>query len=513
MLIRAGKYKTPMNRGKKAMVMDLMREWRRAAVQIARDQWRLLFETGSFNNKDTTKPTTKLSARQIQTCRRQVVGQLDSFMANRANDFKDAVLSCDFDESTRIALFFLNKYHAWYRSSVAMQGLAIPPETLRIARNIMRGVLAKHRKPDLSHCNMALDHKVAWIEQSKDLLGEFPLWLNTSTLIPGKRILLPIVQNTWFDKRPGKWMNFAQVNVSETGELSIVRLKDATPTKYKARTKLLGFDVGLRTLLATSEGDLFGRDFYGKLAKFDRQISTLAANRQRAGLPVRSGRYDRLVARMRAYIENEVRRTLRRAIDRYEPKQVVIESLDFRSPTLSRRLKRLVQNFGRRVFKEAIKSYSEQYGFTVTEVNPAYTSQTCNACGYVDEKNRNGDSFKCLYCGHAGHADVNAARNHRSLAVATNNIGRSDAELARRVSRKKLLEDLVERFLTPERVAVVQREIRRQLIAGGGRDGRSRTPGQALLENPYFARMVDPVRWGPPTRWRYRGCGSNLYLA
>ncbi|MGT2508796.1 zinc ribbon domain-containing protein [Cupriavidus basilensis] len=81
-----------------------------------------------------------------------------------------------------------------------------------------------------------------------------------------------------------------------------------------------------------------------------------------------------------------------------------------------------MQNFGRRQFKNALEAYSEQYGFTVSDVNLAYTSQTCHRCGYVDKKNRNGNAFKCLCCGQTAHADGNAARNH--IARARDTVGR-----------------------------------------------------------------------------------------
>lgn len=45
------------------------------------------------------------------------------------------------------------------------------------------------------------------------------------------------------------------------------------------------------------------------------------------------------------------------------------------------------------------------------KVPPAYTSQQCYLCKFKDEKNREGENFKCQSCGHQDHADVNAAKN------------------------------------------------------------------------------------------------------
>ncbi|MEV4009979.1 transposase [Nonomuraea angiospora] len=53
----------------------------------------------------------------------------------------------------------------------------------------------------------------------------------------------------------------------------------------------------------------------------------------------------------------------------------------------------------------------------VVRVNPAHTSQRCSACGIVDAKARESQAaFRCRSCGHAGNADVNAARNIKLAA-------------------------------------------------------------------------------------------------
>lgn len=51
-------------------------------------------------------------------------------------------------------------------------------------------------------------------------------------------------------------------------------------------------------------------------------------------------------------------------------------------------------------------------GVKVLFVNPAYTSQRCSVCKYTARSNRLTQSkFQCKSCGHASHADYNAACN------------------------------------------------------------------------------------------------------
>jgi IS605 OrfB family transposase len=48
----------------------------------------------------------------------------------------------------------------------------------------------------------------------------------------------------------------------------------------------------------------------------------------------------------------------------------------------------------------------------VQTVDPAYTSQTCNACKHVARESRESQAvFRCVACGHQANADVNAACN------------------------------------------------------------------------------------------------------
>ena len=59
-------------------------------------------------------------------------------------------------------------------------------------------------------------------------------------------------------------------------------------------------------------------------------------------------------------------------------------------------------------------------GGTFEAVDPKYTSQRCHACKHVSRQSRLTQAcFRCIACGHADHADVNAAKNIRDTAVGT----------------------------------------------------------------------------------------------
>ena len=61
---------------------------------------------------------------------------------------------------------------------------------------------------------------------------------------------------------------------------------------------------------------------------------------------------------------------------------------------------------------------AKQGGVAFVEVDPAYTSQMCSACGSVDKRNRRSQAaFECGRCGFVGHADHNAALNIAARGV------------------------------------------------------------------------------------------------
>lgn len=75
-------------------------------------------------------------------------------------------------------------------------------------------------------------------------------------------------------------------------------------------------------------------------------------------------------------------------------------------------LNKSILDAGWGVFLTILHAKAASAGRVVVEVPPAYTSQTCAACGHCEKANRVIQAkFCCVACGHVDHADVNAAIN------------------------------------------------------------------------------------------------------
>lgn len=110
----------------------------------------------------------------------------------------------------------------------------------------------------------------------------------------------------------------------------------------------------------------------------------------------------------------------------------------------------LAQGWG--TFRAMIRYKTARRAGDLVAVPAAFTSQRCSACGHTDAGNRPSQSvFRCLDCGHAANADVNAAMNILAAGQAESARGRAlspgvsgtsvRARLAARVKREPVETD------------------------------------------------------------------------
>ncbi len=438
------------NPGKIGALREVLAAFRAAAPDMAVDQWQRFYQTGRFNKMVSAEEEARsarlsrakaiIGAQRMQMLRYQVVGQLESFIENRANDFRDTVLHSSIDDVTRHQLLTINKLHAWFqREPLVMKktGEEIPDDVRRLARSIMRAVLARHQRPRFHRLNPWIDQRQAKIG-SAETAAHAPIWAGIRGMRHGigkngkpKRtqatIQVPLKSYAWFESRDGEIANTIQLiergaDRGRPGELVIGVVSDMekpfgdSQMAYQPLREELSLDFGLSAMFATPDGDLLGRSWFDQLKKHDDRIAGLARRLQKQGIrPNQSSRYRTRVAAFRGFIKTEVGRVLNRLIQMKRPAHVVVEKLDFRAPGLSKRLNRILARSGRKVIREKLKDLQDRFGITFAEVNPAYSSQTCSGCGFVAKANRKSQSkFSCRSCGYEINADVNAARNLES---------------------------------------------------------------------------------------------------
>jgi putative transposase len=191
-----------------------------------------------------------------------------------------------------------------------------------------------------------------------------------------------------------------------------VTMEQAAPEPTKG-TNTLGIDKGLTNFLYLSNGICIIGDILRNMREYYRQrrrelqkIGTYSAKRK---LRLLSGKEKRFVT---DFLHCTVNQLLRLPYDIY-----VIEDLTGIRERGYKKLRRLVANWVYRKLDEILSYKALGLGKIIHYIDPAYTSQTCSACGHVKKANRKGEQFKCRACNFETHADYNASLNIVAAAV------------------------------------------------------------------------------------------------
>ncbi|MGR3593480.1 MAG: RNA-guided endonuclease InsQ/TnpB family protein [Limimaricola soesokkakensis] len=557
---RADVFDVPANPGKLEAVRDLWPDWQRglrAEAMVARKDLMAgrqirerLYAADEAMEPGIVASKAAIGAQKQQMVRAQAIGTITSWIGNRKNDVSDAIQAqfnprkwggrakrrfAALDEDARKAieadlaelrheLSAINIQKLWMvpddilvmRKLGNGQLVSVSDRARRIAKAMFRGVAAKHKWPRFRNMSMRMDYRAgpsnAWLEPSD--VNAFSWWLNLK--IEGGSVALPIrgwgrghggrSQGALRQGALGKTVNLVG---NDDGSIRIVLNRDMTDAfaasreAYQPKIDVLSFDFGLNTLVATSKGDLLGRGFKEKLLPLAEKTMEIMAREQKAGRkPGDCAGYNALIEKMRGMIDTEVNRVFNHAVALHRPRVIAVEKLDFRGMGLSRKLNRILSNCGRGAVEKKLNDLAERYGIEIHEVEPAYTSQTCSCCGYVDKAQRKGEKFQCRHCGMRMHADVNGARNiaqaigQASQIVTETSEGCSQrtvkaSDVPRRQKRKASslsrtrsasLRVLVRRF--DERVTDLAAVSRPRRGPSGARESAS----DPRLTNPYWKR-------------------------
>ena len=248
--------------------------------------------------------------------------------------------------------------------------------------------------------------------------------LSLSTLHGRERqhILLPDIPE-WFDSRyPDRTLNATKLILdpkSNTARIMLIyRIQQTEPVGGD----VLGVDLGQHSLYMDSKG---GESRYSQVQGVKRRYAHDRKTLQEKGtrsarrrLKALAHREERFVRDVNHCASKQLANTPNVGIIAFED-LAYIRSQAHRGTKTGRRRRNMLNQWSFSQLQEYTAYKAARNGIRIVMVDPSYTSQKCNRCGYVDTRNRNHARFDCLRCGHSDNADHNAALNIRDRAIQT----------------------------------------------------------------------------------------------
>ena len=237
------------------------------------------------------------------------------------------------------------------------------------------------------------------------------------------RTLMPETPD-WFSARyPSRKLNAATLILdprTRTARIALIyHVENETPV---ADGDVLGVDLGQHSLYVDSRGgETKSSKIWGTKRKYAHNRKTLQEKGTRSAhrrLKAMSGREERFIRDVNHCVSKRLANSPNVKAIAFEDLTYIRRQATKRTKTGKRRRNMLNQwSFSQLQEFAAYKAAAN--GVRVIMVDPSYTSQRCNRCGYVDAGNRNGARFDCKRCAWSDNADHNAALNIRDRAIAS----------------------------------------------------------------------------------------------
>lgn len=218
---------------------------------------------------------------------------------------------------------------------------------------------------------------------------EFDLWIKITHLEKGNRLILPCKKTGIFNKALaiGKLKKSAKI-LCKKGEFYL-KVFIEMPEKGKTAINMIGIDVGLNNAVAVSEGRFYGQDI--------KNLRIRTKHRKYDGISASKQALNRVAKELTAIYPNT---------------NFAVENLLFKGKKKrSGEFRRRNNNWAYRHLSNRLVEHGHIEGFNVFYVEPAYSSQTCPICSFIDKANRARNSFCCKQCGYTNHADTVGAIN------------------------------------------------------------------------------------------------------
>jgi len=248
-------------------------------------------------------------------------------------------------------------------------------------------------------------------------------YIKIMSLVPGKRICVPLSGKTPISGTITLVLSEGSVDFHIPQEL-----KKKTPSQAAPEA----VDFGYTEVMTDTQGIRYGTQFgtiltqasenrHQKMQK--RHKLHAIEKKKRVSKPKKAKclrkynlgkqKHHAIAKQFRTTLEKEINTAVNQLIQTKNPSILVTEDLHHtfkynKSTQINRRLSSWLR--GKLQDRVAFKALAE--GFRHEQVNPAYGSQSCPFCEFVDHRNRKSDRFQCLHCGHEDISDRIAAQNY-----------------------------------------------------------------------------------------------------
>lgn len=271
----------------------------------------------------------------------------------------------------------------------------------REAVDMILSVQRKNRPNKISmpvHKGQRINCSAAIAELQGKGTKDFDAWLHLHSI--GNEIILnlPIKFHKHFNKLSAQGKRLNSYIITESYVQFCFEIETAPK---RTGPQAIGIDTGINALASINTGAQFGLDIKSIIERIKR--CSHGSNGQKQARRALKQRMDEVVKEVLGHFKN---------VDCIAVE--ALKNLNYKTKLrrrLSRNIRRSIGTWAYRYWLRRLEQGCEMNRVHFRSVSPQYTSQKCPDCGHTDRRNRSGQVFLCLKCGHAGNADVNAGRN------------------------------------------------------------------------------------------------------
>lgn len=255
-------------------------------------------------------------------------------------------------------------------------------------------------KPIIKNIVIDLDERFVSLETGTD--GEFDAWLTVRRfeslgMRKSVRVNVPLRLTKHFNKLISRgWLLKKGVKLNLKMNCFVFHFE--RPVSFRTEGETLGVDIGITDTISDSRGNKTSDIMHPEGWTMKSVLQNL----------YRKKKGSKGFKRAQSLRDNFIGWSINR-LNLADVKELKLENI--KHMKRGKKVDRFRNGWSYPKIFDRLKRRAEDQNVSVTLVNPRNTSRTCSVCGVVDENSRRGKSFKCVTCGHAADADLNAAIN------------------------------------------------------------------------------------------------------